>query len=540
MGLLTKICSWKPSKEAVSAVFAITNNDRRATKIGKSDCKYRAGAITKQTENAAARNSAVFRFVFPAILSALFLCQDLAGSTPVFGAVVFEVTPAAEIAINADGEPLRFPGFVFYDPSADETYIVDGAKRWVGVYGSDFFPLVSFAAGRGLDKPLGGFVDPNKGMVYICQRANQEEPARISVFNGAFIHVRDIFLDNIPNVPDFRPNQVAVSRDGLVYVAGLNLRGVAVLDNDGIFLRWLRPEDEIFISLEKIAALKGQEAGNEEAAENGQLPEPTAEQQPAKEDLMADIPEEFRPKSKEEKEAESKLRMAPVLIRSLTIDSAGRLYLLSDETSKTYVYNADETFLFSLGAKGGTPRTLSNPRGVAVDEARQIIYVVDYMRHAILAYDRNNGEYLFEFGGKGKGPGWFNFPSSIAVTLRGQVIIADLFNNRVQVIDVKYQPKLPLSQQSQQEPKSTAGAVESLKQAEDTESTGSPDEERGEETLQNVQGAGASDEMGDQDNEGVPLIETRGGTGEEVIQDSTPIETPDADAVPQGSPDEGE
>jgi hypothetical protein len=64
------------------------------------------------------------------------------------------------------------------------------------------------------------------------------------------------------------------------------------------------------------------------------------------------------------------------------------------------------------------------------------MYVVDYMRHTILAYDKA-GTYLFEFGGRGSA-WWFKF-SDVVVNKRGQLIVADLFNHRLQVLEVKYQ-----------------------------------------------------------------------------------------------------
>lgn len=516
---------------------AIIDSNRRAGNARGARWRSQAWTVGGSAGKAVASTSAFCGFVLPAILGALFLCHDFAGPAPAFGAG-FEVTPIAELTINSDGEHLRFPTYLFYDRSFDETYVVDGAKAWVVVYAGDFFPLASFASGRGIYRPQGGFVDPN-GLIYICQQVGNDKPARITVFNGAFIPVREFFLDNIPKVADFYPTQVVVSRDGLMYVAGQNLRGVVVLDNDGTFLRWLRPLDETFLSLGQIAALEGQAANGDGTPENGDLSEPSAEQ-PAKEDSTFDIPEQFRPKTKEEKEAESGPHIGPVRIRSVSIDSAGRLYLLSDETSKTYVYNAEETFLFSFGTKGGTPRTLSNPRGVAIDEDRHIIYVVDYMRHAILTYDQEDGKFLFEFGGKGKGPGWFNFPDDIAVNQRGQVIVADLFNHRVQVLEVKYQRDFSLSQQP---PKAVApaAAVEGAEQARpDTESTASPAGEIRKESLPDAEHPVASDAAGDLENAGeAPIIETHGVIEEEAIQDGEPTEAPAADAAShQEGPDE--
>jgi DNA-binding beta-propeller fold protein YncE len=120
----------------------------------------------------------------------------------------------------------------------------------------------------------------------------------------------------------------------------------------------------------------------------------------------------------------------------VSLDNSGNIYLLSAETGKIYVFGPDETFRFSFGQKGGSPRQLSQPRGLAIDEEKGLIYVVDYMRHTVLTYDLS-GKFLYEFGGRGAGPGWLNFPCGIAVNRHGQVIVADQFNKRVQVLEVE-------------------------------------------------------------------------------------------------------
>jgi hypothetical protein len=131
------------------------------------------------------------------------------------------------------------------------------------------------------------------------------------------------------------------------------------------------------------------------------------------------------------------LGVGPVKINYVTIDSQGRIYMVCPETGKIYVHDAEERFLFAFGTKGGSPGQLSNPRALVIDETRGLIYVADYMRHSILAYSMS-GEYLFETGGRGETPGWFNFPNDIALTSRGELIVADLFNRRVQVLHVDY------------------------------------------------------------------------------------------------------
>jgi hypothetical protein len=128
---------------------------------------------------------------------------------------------------------------------------------------------------------------------------------------------------------------------------------------------------------------------------------------------------------------------APVLVNFVTIDSTGKIYLLSPETGKVYVYGPDENLLFSFGTKGGSPGQLSQPRAVAIDEQNELIYVSDFMRHSILIYDMD-GEYLFEVGGRGTEPRYFNFPNAMLMNKHQQYVVADLFNARVQILELGY------------------------------------------------------------------------------------------------------
>ncbi len=114
------------------------------------------------------------------------------------------------------------------------------------------------------------------------------------------------------------------------------------------------------------------------------------------------------------------------------------------------MHGPDEALLFSFGTAGGSPGQLSQPRSLAIDEQRELIYVVDYMRHTVLVYNLD-GEFLFELGGRGVAPGWFNFPVSIAVNSNGEILVADYFNRRLQVLEVGYEDALPYLELARQQ-----------------------------------------------------------------------------------------
>ena len=342
------------------------------------------------------------------------------------------VKSIAIINIDEDNKALDYPVEVAYDPVAEETYLVNGGTNKVIVYGPDYFPRVSIGIGRGLITPRGVSVMKN-GEIYVCQVKTAKNPRpRITILNGAFFVEREIFLDEIPEAENLRPRTLAVNNNGLIYLAGDRYRGVLVLDNEGNFLRRLQPLDTIIVrGDEEIIGLEIEDKqGEVEELQQGETEDSTPE-----EELYANIPEEFRPKTEVEKALEYREVTGPVQINFVTIDSTGKLYMISPDSGKIYVYGPDESFLFSFGTKGGSPGQQSNPRSLVIDEQIGVIYVVDYMRHTILAYDMT-GRYIFEFGGRGFNPTWFNFPNDLALNNKGQLIVADLFNRRVQVVEV--------------------------------------------------------------------------------------------------------
>ncbi|HDH05256.1 MAG TPA: hypothetical protein ENH01_06025 [Nitrospirae bacterium] len=120
------------------------------------------------------------------------------------------------------------------------------------------------------------------------------------------------------------------------------------------------------------------------------------------------------------------------IITNVILDKEGRIYLVSEEEGRIYIYDKDQNFIMKFGRKGGSSGKLSRPRGIGVDDNNGRMYVVDYMRHTITVYNRE-GKFIFEFGGLGWAEGWFQFPIDLAVDNEGRIIVADTFNQRVQV-----------------------------------------------------------------------------------------------------------
>ncbi len=245
-------------------------------------------------------------------------------------------------------------------------------KSRIIIYTSDFFPLFTLGKRNGVEAPLGLTVDV-EGNLYVAQASTKDNPrSRISVFNARLQWDRDIYLKGFEGDASFVPSRLAIDKKGNIYVAGSYFPGVLVLDSQGQLLDTISPE-----------------------------------------------------------EGERKAR-----VNDVTLDNAGRLYIVSEEEGRIYVYDENRKFLFKFGEKGGSTAKLSRPLAVGIDSRNGRMYVVDYMRHTISAYDKD-GKYLFEFGGLGWGEGWLQYPRDIAVDSSGRILIADTFNNRIEVFQAK-------------------------------------------------------------------------------------------------------
>ena len=401
--------------------------------------------------------------VFFLVLNIPLLClaQEKTEQGIDIGNIPFEVV--AVLKANDLGAPLLFPSKVMFDPSMDETYVLSGDR--IVVYGSDFYPFIALGKGRGAGGTTGMAIDRN-GYLYLAQSQSEGKPPKVTIFNAAFFPVREIFFKGFKGALDYSPRCVAVSQDGLIYVASENVPGVLIMDQQGKPLRWLRPRIKSFpiavrTGVVNVVGEDDEDSEGELAVEAEQNKDAEEARQDPDETLLG-LPDELLPKQQAAPDKKKKRSYTEVNIVDIDIDQEGHLYLLSENASKIFVYSANEQFLFSFGVKGGSSGKLSRPRGLAVDEKKKCVYVVDYMRQTLLIYNLA-GKFMQEFGGMGWSPGWFNYPTDVALNRDGNVIISDLYNQRVQVLDIQFHIRFPLfgtEQQSEEEKEKTdIGAI---------------------------------------------------------------------------------
>ena len=112
----------------------------------------------------------------------------------------------------------------------------------------------------------------------------------------------------------------------------------------------------------------------------------------------------------------------------LALDGDMNLYVLEARLRKILVFNRSEKYVRSIDLADICKR----PVAIAVDKSRGRLYVSDVQLDKIFALDPA-GNRLFDFGRPGSGDGTFNKPVGIAVTSKGDIIVADSFNARIQI-----------------------------------------------------------------------------------------------------------
>lgn len=121
----------------------------------------------------------------------------------------------------------------------------------------------------------------------------------------------------------------------------------------------------------------------------------------------------------------------------LTIDQDNNVWVTDVLLHQVFKFSANGDLLLALGE----PRVAGNdsghfnlPTDVAVLPDGSF-YVSDGYGNSRVVKFSAKGEYQFEWGKKGKGPGEFDLPHAIDIDAQGRVYVADRSNARIQVFD---------------------------------------------------------------------------------------------------------
>ena len=129
-----------------------------------------------------------------------------------------------------------------------------------------------------------------------------------------------------------------------------------------------------------------------------------------------------------EKALKGKMRAAPVADAHLEVEA--RVVFRRD-----YSKVADQP-VSQFGRNETGDGQLFYPYAVAGNSRGEIV-VADFHNHRIQVFDRN-GKFLFRFGSEGKGKGKFHSPLGVTIDQRNnQIVVADTYNHRIQIFDEK-------------------------------------------------------------------------------------------------------
>jgi DNA-binding beta-propeller fold protein YncE len=111
----------------------------------------------------------------------------------------------------------------------------------------------------------------------------------------------------------------------------------------------------------------------------------------------------------------------------LAVTPENRLLVSDSVDGALFVFDEEGTFLGTLG-----DGVLQRPVGLAVDGTDGRIFVADASAHVVVILAPDGSE-LGRVGGRGIGPGQFNFPTYVALGEDGRLFVSDSLNFRIQV-----------------------------------------------------------------------------------------------------------
>ena len=122
---------------------------------------------------------------------------------------------------------------------------------------------------------------------------------------------------------------------------------------------------------------------------------------------------------------------------SVRLDRQGNIWIVDAPAHVVYKMNPDGKEIMRFGTKGvsGTGRNSFNlPTDVAFG-VNGDVYVSDGYGSARVVKFTREGQYVSEWGKRGKGPGEFGLPHNLVIDAQGRVYVTDRDNQRIEVFD---------------------------------------------------------------------------------------------------------
>ena len=135
-----------------------------------------------------------------------------------------------------------------------------------------------------------------------------------------------------------------------------------------------------------------------------------------------------------------------VQAHGMTVDRDGNVWVTDAQIkdgkgNQVFKFSPDGKLLMTLGkagVAGGGNDVFSGPCDVAIAQNGDIFvadgHIADVPVNRIMKFSKD-GKFIKAWGKRGKGPGEFDTPHSIAIDSRGRIFVADRSNSRIQIFD---------------------------------------------------------------------------------------------------------
>ena len=118
----------------------------------------------------------------------------------------------------------------------------------------------------------------------------------------------------------------------------------------------------------------------------------------------------------------------------IDIDLSGRVYIADSGNHRIQVFDPQGNFIAAIKLPA-TQKHPADPTDVVVDESRNRCYVVDNDNHYILVIDLSTLKLIQTYGAPGAEKRAFRYPFMIALDTEKYLYIVDVINTRVQVLN---------------------------------------------------------------------------------------------------------
>ena len=288
--------------------------------------------------------------------------------------------------------------------------------------------IVHEAFGKRFKTPRGVFYDSHHDEILVADTGN----ARIVVLDGTDGYPKAAFTHWVWRIGESEaslgePRSIAVNSLGDIFIVGNLCDYVEVCDFRGSHLTEVRIEDYMLQSVEASAQFIGKTLAPNAVAVDS---EDNLYIAASRWIFIFDRELEFQRQLS--REGNVPIEFDP--IADLWVDEFGKIFVASVQGFGVRALSPKGEELLAFGEHDAGLQNFSLPIGIITDR-RGYIWVADALRHIVSIFD-SDGNFLDYIGAFGQGPGWFAFPSGLAASDDGKIVVLERVNARLQCFEL--------------------------------------------------------------------------------------------------------